>query len=84
MHMEYDLELDKVVKEIKKNNAETVLLQLGDGLKPRATEITKLLEKETSAQIFIWSDSCYGACDVPNVKVDLIIQFGHNEMMPSF
>jgi len=82
--MEYDLELDKVVKEIKKNNAETVLLQLGDGLKPRATEITKLLEKETSAQIFIWSDSCYGACDVPNVKVDLIIQFGHNEMMPSF
>ncbi|MBT3323629.1 hypothetical protein HN681_02890 [archaeon] len=82
--MEYDLELDRVVEEIKKNNAKTVLLQLGDGLKPRATEITKLLEKETSAQIFIWSDSCYGACDLPNVNVDLIIQFGHNEMMPSF
>jgi 2-(3-amino-3-carboxypropyl)histidine synthase len=84
MLMEYDLELDRVVEEIKKNNAKTVLLQLGDGLKPRATEITKLLEKETSAQIFIWSDSCYGACDLPNVNVDLIIQFGHNEMMPSF
>jgi len=77
--MEYDLELDKAIKEIKKTKAKTVLVQLPDGLKPRATEITKYLKENTKAEIFIWLDSCFGACDIPNVDVNLIIQFGHTK-----
>lgn len=84
---EYDLELDKVVKEIKKKKAKLVLLQFPDGLKPYATSVVDFLEEKTNAEFLIWLESCYGACDTPNlgnVKVDLFVQFGHNEMMPSY
>ena len=75
----YDLELDKVVEKIKKEKARRVCIQLADGLKPRATEITDYIKKRVNAEIFIWMDSCFGACDVPELDVDLLIQFGHNE-----
>lgn len=78
---DYDLELNKAVEKIKQENAKTVLIQLPDGLKPRAKEIQDKLEKETEkkVKILIWAGSCYGSCDIPQVKTDLIIQFGHSE-----
>jgi len=99
----YDLELDKVVEEIKKNKAKLVLLQFHDGLKPYATVIVYFLEEktrgkapsssvkmsnETSTEFLISLGSCFGACDLPvsleNMKIDLIVQFGHNELMPDY
>jgi len=82
--MEYDLELEKVADDIQKANAKTVLIQLGDGLKPQGTAIVDFLEKKTNAKIFLWLDTCYGVCDVPDTKVDLVVQFGHNELPPTF
>ena len=76
----YNLELDRAIKEIQTTKAKTVLLQFPDGLKPYATQIADYLEKNTEAQISIWLGSCFGACDVPKVDVDLLIQFGHSEM----
>ena len=80
---DYDLELDRITREIKKHKARRVLIQLPDGLKPQAVNIVKELKKHTKAEIFIWAGSCYGACDVPlaeaeKMKVDLIVQFGHS------
>ena len=75
----YDLELDRVVDEIKNNDASTVCIQLPDGLKPKAKEIQEKIEKETDASVLIWAGSCYGACDIPDLDVDLLIQFGHSE-----
>ena len=78
--MEYDLELEKAVKEIKKLKAKKVLIQLPDGLKPEATKIVNYLKEKTKADIFIWLGSCYGACDIPNTKdFDLLIQWGHSK-----
>jgi len=78
--MTYNLELNKAVKEIKKQKAKSVLIQLPDGLKPRAKEIADTLEKQTKAKIFVWLGSCYGACDHPDLKgIDLLIQWGHSE-----
>ncbi len=77
--MEYDLELEKAVQEIKKNQAKTVVIQLPDGLKPKAGEIAKELSEKTNAKISIWLGSCYGACDIPKVDADLLIQWGHSE-----
>ena len=81
--MQYNLELDKAVKTIKKEKAKTVCIQLPDGLKPRAGEIQKYLREKTKATILIWLGSCFGACDVPtqvkNLGVDLIIQWGHSQ-----
>lgn len=79
--MEYDLELERVAKEIRKKRAKEVCIQLPDGLKPRATEIAEYLEKNTKAKITIWAGSCFGACDIPNVKADLLIQWGHSSFL---
>ena len=84
----YDLELDKVISEIKNKGFKLVLLQFPDGLKPYATIVVDYLEKKTSAEFLIWLESCFGACDIPvslekiKPKIDLIIQFGHNEVLP--
>lgn len=78
----FALELDRVITEIKKRNAKVVLIQLPDGLKPRAREIADAIEKETGATTLIWLGSCFGACDIPlglnTVGVELLIQWGHN------
>ena len=80
--MNYNLELEKVIKEIKKQRAKRVLIQLPEGLKPRAPEITDEIEAKTSAKVLIWIGSCYGACDLPQgfekLGIDLVIQFGHS------
>lgn len=86
----YDLELDKVVSYIKKENAKLVLLQFPDGLKQYATSVVDYLRVKTNAEFLIWLESCFGACDTPTgleklkPKVDFIVQFGHNALMPSY
>ena len=78
----YDLELQKVIERVQKDNAKLVCVQLPDGLKPRAAEIQESIEKNTPAKVVIWMGSCYGACDVPlqveRLGVDLLIQWGHS------
>jgi diphthamide biosynthesis enzyme Dph1/Dph2-like protein len=77
----YTLELDRVVKEIKKGTVNRVLIQLPDGLKPKANEIVERIEKETDAEVYIWLSSCFGGCDIPLgdlLNVDLVVQFGHS------
>ena len=78
----YDLELNKVIERIRKDNAKMVCIQLPDGLKPRAKEIKDAIEKNTGADSIIWMGSCFGACDVPlqveRLGVDLLIQWGHS------
>ena len=78
--MQYDLELEKAIKEIKKQKAKLVCIQLPDGLKQYANNIQQEIESKTNAKIIIWLASCYGACDTPrNLKgVDLLIQWGHS------
>jgi 2-(3-amino-3-carboxypropyl)histidine synthase len=86
----YDLELDKVITQIRKQKAKIVLLQFPDGLKPYAICIVDFLKEKTKAEFLIWFGSCFGACDTPNLgkdlekKIDLFVQFGHNEKMPSY
>ena len=76
----YDLELINVVREIKKQKVKKVCIQLPDGLKDKALEIVDFIEKNTSAKCLIWLGTCYGACDVPNLKnIDLLVHFGHSK-----
>ena len=82
--LDYDLELERVAEEIKKQKAKRVLIQLPDGLKPFATSITEELKQITNnkCEILIWAGSCYGACDIPlegeKLGIDMIVQFGHS------
>ena len=79
---EYDLELDRIIKTVRKEKAKKVLLQFPDGLKPISTTVAEYLKsKVKNTEFFIWLGSCFGACDVPHVSekdVDLVIQFGHS------
>lgn len=90
----YELEIDRIVKTIKKEkgkkgsakaeNCLKVLLQFPEGMKPYSTLICEEISNKTNnkCQCFIWLDSCFGACDLPlefsKLGVDLIIQFGHS------
>ena len=86
----YDLELDNIINTIKKDKAKLVLLQFPDGLKPYATAVVDYLSEKTKAEFLIWFGSCYGACDTPvgleklQPKIDLVVQFGHNSLMPDY
>ena len=88
----YELELDRVLKEIKNSKAKIVLLQFPDGLKQYSTAVVDYLKEKTKNKIefLIWLGTCYGACDTPtgldklNPKIDLVIQFGHSELMPNY
>ena len=93
LEKEYYLELDKLIREIKKQEAKLVLLQFPDGLKRYATVIVDYLESKLAKQkveFLIWIGSCYGACDTPvglegiNPKIDLVVQFGHSSIMPNY
>ena len=86
---DYDLELEKVVKIIKSKKAKLVCLQLPEGLKPQALKITDEIESKTKAKCLIWMNSCFGACDIPNLdhvkpKIDLLIQWGHAQNPEGF
>jgi diphthamide biosynthesis enzyme Dph1/Dph2-like protein len=102
LNEKYDLELDKVVAQIKKEKAKLVLLQFPDGLKVYATAVVDYLKEKTNSNFLIWLGTCFGACDTPNLgkmgtvrctpncgvrgqeRIDLTIQFGHNEVMPQY
>jgi 2-(3-amino-3-carboxypropyl)histidine synthase len=79
----YDLEIDKIVKQIGKNKAKKILLQFPEGMKPYAQAICDEIEDKTRCECFIWMGSCFGGCDVPveteKLGIDLIVHFGHSE-----
>ena len=77
LEKDYELELDRIISEIRKSKVESVLLQLPDGLKPWGPVLSDYLEEKTSAKISIWLGACFGACDLPDSDADLVIQFGH-------
>jgi len=78
LNKKYKLELDKIIETIENKKPKTILLQLPDGLKPYATTLIDFIEEQTNHRdIRIALSSCFGACDLPNTKADLIIQLGH-------
>ncbi len=79
----YDLELAKAAEKINLEDAKNVVIQLPDGLKPRAKEIVDFLKKNTKAtHIAIWGSTAFGSCDtsmdVKNIGADLVIHWGHS------
>jgi len=78
--MEWDLNIAEAKHAIALHHAKKVLIQLPDGIKPHAQTIIDELQG-CGAELFIWTESNYGACDLPvearNVGIDLILHFGH-------
>lgn len=81
--MNYDFELDRVVREIRKSKAKLVGLQFPEGLKTRAVDVAREIEGKTGCTTVIFADPCYGACDTKEMEaeqlgVDVVFQFGHD------
>ncbi len=82
MGSQYDLQVDKVVQEVKRRKSKRVILQLPDGLMQYAVQISNRISKDTGAEAIISLDSCYGACDLAvhaasRLNADLIVHYGH-------
>jgi 2-(3-amino-3-carboxypropyl)histidine synthase len=92
----WDLETERVISEIKRNNAKRILFQAPEGLKlsveQEIDKIKKYLEEDdeyknadADLELILWGESCFGACDlcdidVKSLDVDLIIHYGHEEL----
>jgi 2-(3-amino-3-carboxypropyl)histidine synthase len=81
----YTIALEPTIQTIKKNGYKHVALQLPEGLKPSALTISKMIEKQTAAETYIFVDPCFGACDIPtnhssSLDLDLIIHIGHEPL----
>jgi 2-(3-amino-3-carboxypropyl)histidine synthase len=79
----FELDIDRVVKEIKRREAGRVLLQLPDGMRSFAFDIAEQIRAGTPTEVIISGDSCYGACDIASrqareLGVDLLIHYGHS------
>jgi 2-(3-amino-3-carboxypropyl)histidine synthase len=81
----FDLEEERVKREVQKLGAKRVLVQLPEGLKPEAPRLAKIIEKAGALPI-ISADPCYGACDLATVDAeslgaDLLIHYGHSKLL---
>lgn len=73
-----ELRTEEVIKEIVKRGASVIGLQMPEGLKTRAIEMARKLEKDTGCEVIILGDPCYGACDLHYPEgIDLLVHAGH-------
>lgn len=78
-----DLEQERIVHEITRRKAKRILLQVPEGLRPSAFNLSRRVEKKTSSTVIISADPCYGSCDLATsdallLDVDLIVHLGHS------
>ena len=78
--MDYEFELEKAIKQIKKMKAKKVVIQLPDGLKPQAKSLVDEIHAKTGIKPHIFLGTNFGACDTPlflDNEYELLIHFGH-------
>ena len=76
----FDFQLDNIVAWIRDGGFSSVALQLPEGLKIRASEISDYLSEKIGVDILIIGFPCYGACDLYDYKgkTDALVHFGHS------
>lgn len=76
----FDFELETVSRWISDGGYASVALQMPEGLKIRAPEISEFIERETGAVPVIVGRPCYGACDLFDYHgwADALVHFGHS------
>lgn len=79
--MTLDFEEEKLIAELKERKPKKVLVQLSEGIKKNAPEISDLIE-DLGIQCIFSGETCWGACSVSvqeaeALGVDLIVHFGH-------
>lgn len=80
----YNFEVGKTLRTIKRLNAKRVTLQFPDGLLKYSFVIIDIIEKYTDAECVILNDVVYGGCcvDDESVDSDLLVHYGHSCLVP--
>ncbi len=71
---------DRLLEVVRGRNAKTVGLQFPVGLRTKAVELAQRLEREAGVACIVSADPSFGACDVADMPVDLIVHLGHAPM----
>lgn len=85
--MALDFEKEKLVSELKERKPKKVLVQLSEGIKQNAPELSEIIEGLGIECIFS-GETCWGACSIAvqeaeSLGVDLIVHFGHAQFIES-
>jgi len=83
--MTLNFETDYLIEKLKEIKPKKVLVQLPEGVKQNAFDISKIFEELEIEAVFS-GETCWGACSVGleealAVKADLIVHFGHAEFI---
>ncbi len=70
----------RLFEVIRGRNAKTVGLQFPVGLRTKAVELAQEIEAKADVTCLVSADPSFGACDVPDMPVDLIVHLGHAPM----
>ncbi|HEX9566411.1 MAG TPA: diphthamide synthesis protein, partial [Thermoplasmata archaeon] len=73
-------EIDRLLDVIRGRNAKTVGLQFPVGLRTAAVDLARDIETKAGVMCLVSADPSFGACDVAEMPVDLIVHLGHAPM----
>src|SRR5574337_525941 len=73
-------ETDRLLEVIRGRNAKTVGLQFPVGLRTKAVELAQEIESKGGVTCLVSGDPSFGACDIADMPVDLIVHLGHAPM----
>ncbi|HLE54222.1 MAG TPA: diphthamide biosynthesis enzyme Dph2 [Thermoplasmata archaeon] len=74
------VETERLLEVIRGRNAKTVGLQFPVGLRTKAVELAREIETKAGVTCLVSADPSFGACDVADMPVDLIVHLGHAPM----
>jgi len=73
-------ETDRLLEVIRGRNPKTVGLQFPVGLRTKAVELAQEIEAKAGVTCLVSADPSFGACDIAEMPVDLIVHLGHAPM----
>ncbi len=73
-------ETERLAEVIRGRNAKTVGLQFPVGLRTKAVDLAQEIESKAGVMCVVSADPSFGACDVADMPVDLIVHLGHAPM----
>lgn len=83
--MALNFEKEKLVKELKKLKPKKILVQLPEGIKQNAIEISETIES-LKIEVIFSGETSWGGCSIAlqeaeALNVDLIVHFGHSKFI---
>src|SRR2546422_3468014 len=73
-------DIGRLLDVIRGRNAKTVGLQFPVGLRTKAVELAQEIEAKAGVAGIVSADPSFGACDVAEMPVDLVVHLGHAPM----